>query len=171
MQLSDARLGFLVENNYPQRYRDLIKPEATSDDEYDPERRAWIIKRRPERSDKTTTFLRILDCKRRQAAQLENPRRWRERVRIEAGLEEPADTKFHSLPEGMPIDYFRPEFFNQLKPKTRNRIAVRKVAFLPDVDRSLTWNADERMSDNAFVQKYGEDVFSQYEIVTDSDIE
>lgn len=70
----------------------------------------------------------------------------------------------------MPIDYYGPEFFNQLQPKTRNRIAVRKVAFLPNVNRSLTWGPDERISDDAFSQKYGEDVFNQYEMVTDADM-
>jgi hypothetical protein len=64
-----------------------------------------------------------------------------------------------------------PAFFNQLQPRTRNRIAVRKISLLPLVAESLTWNAEERLSDRAFTKKYGAPVFSQYEMVGDADIE
>jgi hypothetical protein len=67
---------------------------------------------------------------------------------------------FSALPEGMPIDYYDPIFFNQLQPRTRNRIAVRKISLLPSVTESLTWNADERLSDRAFTKKYGIPIFS-----------
>ena len=36
LQLTKAYLLFLEENNYPQRYRDLIVTKSTSDDEVDP---------------------------------------------------------------------------------------------------------------------------------------
>ena len=71
----------------------------------------------------------------------------------------------------MPIDYFDPAFFNQLQPRTRNRIAIRKISLLPLVTESLTWNSDERLSDRAFTKKYSTPVFSQYEMVGDADIE
>jgi hypothetical protein len=78
---------------------------------------------------------------------------------------------FSALPEGMLVDYYNPAFFNQLQPRTRNRIAVRKISLLPTVTESLTWNADERLSDRAFTKKYGTPIFSRYEMVDDVDIE
>lgn len=70
----------------------------------------------------------------------------------------------------MPIDYFDPGFFNQLQPRTRNRVAIHKVAFLPNVNQSLTWNAAERISDSVFTRKYGDAVFDQYQMVSDADM-
>lgn len=81
------------------------------------------------------------------------------------------DSVFSALSEGMPIDYYDPAFFNQLQPRTRNRIAVRKISLLPLVTESLTWNSDERLGDRAFTKKYGAPVFSQYKMVDDADIE
>ena len=81
------------------------------------------------------------------------------------------DSAFSALPEGMPIDYYDPAFFNQLQPRTRNRIAECKISLLPLVAESLTWNANECLSDRAFMKKYGAPVFSQYEMVGDADIE
>ncbi len=80
------------------------------------------------------------------------------------------DSAFSALPEGMPIDYYDPTFFNQLQPRTRNRIATRKISLLPVVTESLTWNAEERLGDRAFTKKYGAPVFSQYQMVGDADI-
>ena len=56
-QLAAARLKFLEENNYPWRYRVLVDPKATSDDEYDPKEKAWVIKRRPERSENANRWV------------------------------------------------------------------------------------------------------------------
>lgn len=70
----------------------------------------------------------------------------------------------------MPIDYYDPAFFNQLQPRTRNRIAIRKISLLPLVTESLTWSAEERLGDKAFTKKYGTPVFSQYQMVGDADI-
>ena len=70
----------------------------------------------------------------------------------------------------MPIDYYDPAFFNQLQPRTRNRVAVHKISLLPLVTESLTWNDKERLSDRAFTKKYGAPVFSQYEMVDDADM-
>jgi len=168
-QLAAARLKFLVENGYPQRYRDLIDPKATSDDEYDANRKVYLIKRRTERSSEVEKFYWILDRKREEAVRQDKSRRWCERVRKVPVDQQ--DSVFSALPEGMPIDYYDPEFFNQLQPRTRNRIAIRKISLLPLVTESLTWNSEERLSDRAFTKKYGAPVLSQYEMVDDADVE
>lgn len=126
--------------------------------------------RRPERSEKVEKFFRILDRKRKEMILQDKSRKWRERLRIEASPSEQRDTVFHALPEGMPIDYYKPAFFNQLQPRTRNRVAVAQVALLEDVDESFTWNAAERIADKAFTKKYGPAVFPLYNMVTDDEI-
>ncbi|KAF8893186.1 hypothetical protein CPB84DRAFT_1848664 [Gymnopilus junonius] len=155
IRLAAARLKFLEENNYPQRYRDLIEVKATSDDEYD-------------HSQKAEKFFRILDRKREESARQSKSRSWKERVRVVPTNQE--DSKFHVLPEKMPIDYFDPSYFNQLQPRMRNRIAVEKVSLLPDVSQSLTWNADERMTDKMFTRNFGGPVFEQYQMVSEADM-
>ena len=70
LKLTEACLKFLVENNYPQCYRDLINSKATSDDEVDPSgqivrgQKVHLIKKWPERSVKFERWIRILDQKR-----------------------------------------------------------------------------------------------------------
>ena len=73
-QIADARLKFLKDNNYPRRYRRLIDPKATSDDEADPKgsvkdgQKVFYIKRQQERSAGAEEFIRRLDEVREQSA-------------------------------------------------------------------------------------------------------
>lgn len=168
--MAAARLKFLEENGYPRRYRALVDPKATSDDEYDPKQKAWIIKRRPERSVKTNRWVRILDRVRRESIDQHPTRKWRERHRIvPSDPSQQQDSPFVSTPDNMPIDYFDPDFFNKLQPKTRNRIATTQMAFLEDIEESFTWCAGERISDKAFYKKYGKERLSLYHMVGDED--
>ncbi len=127
LQLAAARLKFLIENGYPQCYRDLVDPKATSDDEHDADKKVYLIKHRTERSPEAEKFYRILDRKREEVAWQDKSQRWRERVCVVPVDQQ--DSAFSALPEGMPIDYYDPAFFNQLQPRTRNRIAMRKISW------------------------------------------
>lgn len=69
----------------------------------------------------------------------------------------------------MPIDYFDPVFFNNLQPKSRNRVATGQVAFLEDMSRSFTWCTAERVSDQAFAKKFGKDRRALYKMVGDGE--
>jgi hypothetical protein len=142
LKLAEARLKFLVENNYPQRYCDLIDSKATSDDEVDPSgqivrgRKVHLIKKRPERSVKFERWIWILDQKREEDARRDPSKRWRERTRKAPSIQQNSD--FTALPEGMPIDYFDSGFYNALQPRLRDRITNLKVAMLPNAQcRSL----------------------------------
>lgn len=168
--MAAARSKFLEENNYPQRYRDLINAKATSDDKYDGTQKKWLIKRRPERSTEAEKFFRILDQKRELTTRQTPSQKWREHVQVVPATDQ-QDSTFQVLPEQMPIDYFDPSFFNQLQPKIRNRIAIVKVSLLPDITQSFTSNDEEYMGDRAFTKKYGATVFARYHMVSDSDIE
>jgi hypothetical protein len=160
-------LAFLEENNYPQRYRDLIDPKATSDDELDStgltvkNSKVYWIRRRPERSVNAEAWIRLLDQKREQSIRRDPSKRWRERLRLVPDV--PQDSDFQILPQGLPIDYFDPDFFNELQPRLRSSTAIQKVALLPDAKLSFARHPDEKLSDEAFMEKYGADVLARYD--------
>ena len=168
MQLADARLEFLKANRYPQRYCDLIDPKATSDDEADLNglkvngRKVFWIKKRKERSAGAETFIRILDLKREEEALLDpTKRRRREKIQLVPESDQ-KDSDFPALPSGLPIDYYDPDFFNSLQPRTRNHIATQKIALLPEVTLSFTGSTDEKLSDADFLAKHGPLVWIRY---------
>jgi hypothetical protein len=158
----------LEANGYPQRYRDLIDPKATSDDEIDPDGRTiknnkvYWIRRRPERSANAETWIRLLDKKREQDMRRDPTKRWRERLRLVPEVQQ--DSDFQILPQGLPIDYFDPDFFNDLQPRLRSRTAVQTVALLPDASLSFSRHPDEKLSDEAFMAKYGDEVLARYDL-------
>lgn len=164
-----SRLAFLKENNYPQRYRDLIDTKATSDDEADPSGRmvgsqpVHLIKRRTERSPGFEQSVRILGRKRKEDALRDPTKRWRERPREVPQTQQ--NSVFTALPEGMPIDYFDPEFYNSLQPRLRARITNTKVALLPDIHLSFTRSADEKLADKHFNTKFAAGVLGRYQLV------
>ena len=69
----------------------------------------------------------------------------------------------------MPIDYYKPEFFNELQPATRNRIATTQVSFLEKVEQSFTWCAEERITDKDFNCIYAPARHALYHMVCDKD--
>lgn len=124
-------------------------------------RRVRWIKRRPERSEAAEDFIRLLDRAREQQARVEG----RNLTRLHYRCVPPDSQKvsdFQALPTGLPIDYYDPNFFNLQQPRTRKRIAIRQVALLPDVKSSFQNHPDERLSDEAFMAKYGQVVLIRY---------
>lgn len=174
-QIAEARLLFLVRNNYPQRYRDLIDTKATSDDEVDPSglqsngQPVHLIKKRRERSTEFERWIRILDEKREEDARLDPSKRWKERARVVPS--EPQFSNFVALPEGQPIDYYAPDFYNGLQPRLRAQITNTNVALLPDVNRSFLRDEDELLDDQQFNTKYGAAVLARYRVVKEAELE
>ena len=80
-------------------------------------------------------------------------------------------SNFPALPEGMPIDYFAHDFYNDLQPRLRDHITNTKVTLLPDVTKSFLHSADERLSDKQFNMKYGEQVLARYQLVEEGELE
>lgn len=166
--MAAARRLFLQENRYPQRYIDLVDVKATSDDEADAGgmkqggRLVHWIKRRPERSEKAEVFVRHLDSVREAACRQDPSKRWRERLRLVPEVR--VDSGFTSLPLNVPIDYFNPEYFNQLQPQLRFKITNRQVALLPDPSQSFKGHTDEKLSDDKFMDKYQDEVHVLYDL-------
>jgi hypothetical protein len=71
----------------------------------------------------------------------------------------------------MPIDYFAPDFYNNLQPRLRARITNTKVALLPDITLFFMHNSDERLTDKQFNAKCGGTVLAQYELVAEDELE
>ena len=121
----------------------------------------WI-NQRPERSPQAERFIRLLDDERETAARLDSSKQWRERKRMVPSS--PKISPFRVLPEDMPIDYFEPSFYNRLQPRLRARVTNNTIALLPNVEETFRGNADERLSDRRFNDKYGSQVLSKYNI-------
>ncbi|KAJ7608363.1 hypothetical protein FB45DRAFT_1129570 [Roridomyces roridus] len=93
-------------------------------------------------------------------------------------LKEPEDRKLHPdtsktsrlsriLPEGIPIDYFDPEFFNKLDPRERAKYAKTGVAFpLPQYCTNEHHSDWAKMGKKDFMVKYGNDVLKLYNLPT-----
>jgi hypothetical protein len=123
----------------------------------------YWIKKRPERSVAAETFVRLLDEERERTRLLDGRRRGTARIRcVPPEVQEESD--FKALPEGVPVDYFDPSFFNQLQPKLRRRITSGIIAFLPDIQKSFKWTDDEKLTDQEFLDKYGQSVLAKYNL-------
>jgi len=84
---------------------------------------------------------------------------------------EPQDTAFPTLPQGVPVDYYDPEFFSQLQPQLHYKIANKSIAFLPDIEETFTYSQDKQLSDKVFMQKYSEDILARYKLDDLSNVE
>jgi len=43
------------------------------------------------------------------------------------------DTAFSTLPQGVPVDYYDPEFFSQLQPQLCHKIANKSIVLLSNI--------------------------------------
>ena len=153
----------------------LINPKATSDDEAEPSGRTikgqkvFFIHKRPERSSEFEAFIRLLDKKRYETAQVDPTKRWRERPRELPP--QPKQTAYPALPRNMPIDYFDHEYYNSLQPRLWHHITNAKIALLPVVSLSFSGTADEKLTDQAFDDKYGAEVLAKYNLVDETEFD
>lgn len=131
-------------------------------------RRVRWIKRRPERSEAAEAFIRLLDSAREQQARVEGRNLTRLHYRC-VPMDSQKVSEFQALPTGLPIDYYDSDFFNQQQPRTCRHIAICQIAFLPDVQFSFQNHPDERLSDNAFMTKYGEVALVRYMLPEEED--
>ena len=92
-----------------------------------------------------------------------NGKRVRQRIRLVPDREQKL-SDFAAIPSHLPIDYYDPEFYNSLQPRIRDRIATQKISLLPNVLESFGNHTDEKLSDSAFMEKYGSEVLSRYRL-------
>jgi len=53
---------------------------------------------------------------------------------------EPQDIAFPTLPQGVPVDYYDPEFFSQLQSQLHCKIANKSIALLSDIEKTFTYS-------------------------------
>lgn len=120
-------------------------------------------------SCKFEVFIRRLDKKHYETAQIDPRRCWKEQPR-----EFPSQSKqnaYPTLPCNMPIDYFDHEYFNSLQPRLWHDITNTKIALLPDINLSFSGTADEKLTDQAFNSKYGAQVLMKYNLVNEAEFD
>ncbi|KNZ51783.1 hypothetical protein VP01_3812g2 [Puccinia sorghi] len=134
--LRDKRYKFAINNNFPKRYIEVIKPvQAHSNDEYFPRKQIYLVKKLPFRSEAANAFFRQLDDVMKDSATQDTKRMpGRHRLRVKNGL----ITIFPKAPKGLPLDFYDVNWFNNKLPAQRQNLAnIDLVAFLPDPLDSL----------------------------------
>lgn len=103
-----------------------------------------------------------MDLKHEEEAAL-NGKRVRERIRLVPDQEQKL-LDFTAIPSQLPINYYKPDFFNGLQPRICDQIAMHKISLLPNVSESFGNHPDERLSDSAFMDKYASEVLNRYRL-------
>ncbi|KNZ52065.1 hypothetical protein VP01_3706g2, partial [Puccinia sorghi] len=164
-QLRDTRLKFALAQRLPKRYQRMISDvNAHSDDEYNPSKGCYYIKTLKFRSENATRFFRRLDAAMLVSDELEQKRVQR-RKRIPSPR--PAASIFSKPPKGLPLDFYDPDWFNNLLPQQRIDVAdTRQVALLPDATQSLQGKqvASEKLTDKQFNAKFFDQLSAPYDL-------
>jgi len=144
-QLADLHHDFLIQNRYPQWYIELIIPKGTSDNEADSDGQKeggqliYWIKCCPECSTSIKKFIWLLDKKWEEEAWYDYTKRHHQNW-LCCMSSEPQDIAFPTLSQGVPVDYYDPEFFSQLQSQLHCKIANKSIALLPDIEKTFTYS-------------------------------
>ncbi|MBW0541941.1 hypothetical protein O181_081656 [Austropuccinia psidii MF-1] len=139
LRLKDVCYKFDVAQGFPNQYlKILAEPDVHSDDEYDPIKIAKA---------------KIPDGK--------------GATKREHHIAEDSDSMVtKSIPKGLPIDFYDPDWLNDCIAGQKRNTDTFKVAFLPDASKSLLGkpHPDERLSDKQFTDKYWAEETQEYDI-------
>ncbi|EFP90156.2 uncharacterized protein PGTG_16004 [Puccinia graminis f. sp. tritici CRL 75-36-700-3] len=164
-RLRDARYKFAVEHDFPPRYQKIIGDiHSHSNDEYNAKNKVYVIKTLPFRSKTANTFFCRLD---KVMIDTNLVRGKRSQQRRRALPTKPQPTVFPRAPKRLPLDFYDPEWFNELQPNIKDIVAdTNSVAFFPEPANILRGNrhADEKLSDKRFTEKYWDKVTSKYNL-------
>ncbi|MBW0482746.1 hypothetical protein O181_022461 [Austropuccinia psidii MF-1] len=164
-RLCKTRYKFGVAKNFPKWYlKVLAEIDSHSDDEFDEKAKGYIIKILPYRSKNATTFMRRVDEEIEKASRNKRGKSQKhQRIISETA---PATT-FGRPPNGLPIDFFDHQWFNNCSPAQKTIHAnTMKVAFLPDSSQSIggIQHPDEKLSDKKFSEKYWDQLTKKYDL-------
>ncbi|MBW0535867.1 hypothetical protein O181_075582 [Austropuccinia psidii MF-1] len=163
--LRDWRYKFLVAHNHAKRYQ-IIASDVNlhSDDEYNAKAGVYIIKTLAYQSENATAFFCRLDCKIKDVEAMMG-RRSNQQIRRRPNI--PIISEFKKTPKNVPIDFYRPEWFNE-RDHSEKLIAadLSEVAFVPEKDLPPKGkqHPDERLGDLSFNYKYWDLTIKDYEI-------
>lgn len=151
-----ARHKYAVNNDFPQRYIDILNdPNAHSDDEWYESKKVHIIKKLEFRSEKADQFMRRLD------SEMHKERRYSQQARTRVLPKTPilsTITSVRNFPRGHPIDFYDATWFNDELPfaKKATHVDSTNVAFLPDATMSLRPrpHPSERFGQKRFTEQF-----------------
>jgi hypothetical protein len=152
-------------NNLPSCYMKILDClDAHSDDEYSDKHKCYLIKTVPFWSANTNKFFRRLDFLMDKDFKSDGRRDQRRKGRMPSRKLESIFTK---TPTGLPIDFYDPDWFNDLLPAQKHKAAnIWLVNFLPDANQSLLGkqHPDEKLCDSKLINKYWEELTKPYDL-------
>ncbi|MBW0523415.1 hypothetical protein O181_063130 [Austropuccinia psidii MF-1] len=162
-RLQKSHYQFAVAQDFPKRYLKILSNiDSHSDDEF-VEDVGFVIKHLPYRSKKATIFMRRVDEEIQRAKR--GTRSSQKHIRIES--KNPNPTTFGRVPQGLPIDFFDPEWYNDCPPAQKTLCAdIMSIAFLPDAMKSIRGiqHPDEKLGDKRFSEKYWDEATQPYDL-------
>ncbi|PPR06459.1 hypothetical protein CVT24_002620 [Panaeolus cyanescens] len=172
-RLSAARIKFLESMSFPERLQKICCPKATSDDEEELDsagRKIYVARQRPERSVAATALVRWIDEQIEKQAKMAGRSRRNRRIRMIPPSDDQKLTRFPTLPQDMPIDYFDVDYFNTeipfpLRPKVADNTSL---AFAHD--RNITFVEGSRLSDAEIINRYAQQIIPQYIFLDAGDV-
>ncbi|MBW0519615.1 hypothetical protein O181_059330 [Austropuccinia psidii MF-1] len=165
LRLKDLQYKFGVAQGFPQRYlKILANPDSHSDEEFDPISNKYFIKKLECRSDKENTLIQRVDEEMSKAENADGKKAQRRDRHIppkgKASISK-------TVPKGLPINFYDPEWFNNLPAGQKRTIAnCHVIKFLPDASKSLlgTHHSEERLSNKRFTKLNWEEAIKPYNI-------
>ncbi|MBW0475912.1 hypothetical protein O181_015627 [Austropuccinia psidii MF-1] len=163
--LQNARKSYALTHNFPKRYLDILDDiNVHSEDEYIPQEQVFAIKTLPFRTENANAFFQHSDFY-IHASNCQSRPKYPHCKRIRP--EVPIISTVRGTPKNLPINFYKPEYFNKLTPDERWRAAdFSQVAFLP----ANSYITDEmvlpgmEMPDQAFSNKHWATLTAQYDI-------
>ncbi|MBW0589591.1 hypothetical protein O181_129306, partial [Austropuccinia psidii MF-1] len=154
-----------MDYNYATRYQTISSDvNSHSDDEYNAKTGVYVIKTLAYQSDNATAFFRRLDCKIREVERMMG-RRSQQQICQRPKI--PIIYEFEKTPRNVPIDFYRPEWFNE-RDHSQKVVAsnLSEVAFVPvkDLPPGTKQHPDERLGNLGFNIKYWESTIQEYKI-------
>ncbi|MBW0540372.1 hypothetical protein O181_080087 [Austropuccinia psidii MF-1] len=154
-QLPDRRYTFLVSHNYAKRYQIIASDfNAHRNDEYNSKAGIYVFKTLAYQSDSATAFFQRLDCK---IKEVEGMMGHRSQQQIRRRPKIPIISEFEKIPKNIPIDFYRPEWFNEKDHSQKLVVAdLSEVAFIPvkDLLPGTKQHPNEILGNLSFNYKY-----------------
>ncbi|KAJ7111312.1 hypothetical protein C8R44DRAFT_883129 [Mycena epipterygia] len=164
-RLYGTRHAYLTDTKAPKRLQLLFAPKATSDDESTPLGPQALA--REERSEAADRVIRKVDRLIIEDLRADGKTRAtnnRERRRAPP-FGQRNSGNFQEVPKEMPIQYYKPDWFNERPPQARAKLAAKLiVVFAPDTQDFFSCRGDNLLSQQELTEKFGAAVFADYDL-------
>ncbi|KNZ52066.1 hypothetical protein VP01_3705g1 [Puccinia sorghi] len=149
-KLQDTQLKFALAQRLPKKYQRMISDvNAHSDDEYNPSKGCYYIKKLKFQLENATQFFHRLDAAMLVSDQLEKKQ----------------------PPKGLPLDFYDPDWFKNLLPQQRIDVAdTHQVSLLPNATHLLQGKQvpSEKLTKKQFNAKFFDQLSAPYDLTQKS---